>query len=359
MNAAAKRRQGQPLVVFLLLLLGWTGFRVAVWESPMPQISPISFVARPPQLQRLSGRKSAAKIARPHGARQRRILANQIYAPVSAVKRFTADVRAYAPSPVAANSGDPPEVLPSAERVRPVESGAEGSPQSQPYPQHAVPKPGTRWSLYNWLFLRPDAGLAANAGPQIATYGASQVGAVLRYRLQQSSRFREAAYLRASKTLAADREAEIAAGLSAVPFRGIPVAMHAELRATRGGLSTELRPAAFAVTETPPVTLPLGLQGVTYLAAGYVGGDFATAFVDGQARVDGEVLNFSRSNVRVGAGTWGGAQKGAARLDIGPSASVDLQLGAVPARIAVDYRLRVAGTAEPRSGAAITLSTGF
>jgi len=55
-----------------------------------------------------------------------------------------------------------------------------------------------------------------------------------------------------------------------------------------------------------------------------------------------------------------GARRGrAAGLDVGPSASLDLKIGAALARVSMDYRLRVAGDAEPGSGVAITLSTGF
>jgi hypothetical protein len=37
-----------------------------------------------------------------------------------------------------------------------------------------------RWSVYGWLFLRPDAELGAATGPRFASYGASQAGPVLR-----------------------------------------------------------------------------------------------------------------------------------------------------------------------------------
>lgn len=81
--------------------------------------------------------------------------------------------------------------------------------------------------------------------------------------------------------------------------------------------------------------------------------------VDGQVRVDVEFARFDSGNLRAGAGVWGGAQKGSARLDVGSSASMNVKLGAVSARLAVDYRLRAAGDAEPGSGAAFTLTTGF
>ena len=65
------------------------------------------------------------------------------------------------------------------------------------------------------------------------------------------------------------------------------------------------------------------------------------------------------SELRAGAGAWGGAQKGAARLDIGPSASVDFRIGPANGRAQIDYRVKVAGDAEPGDGVAFTLSTGF
>ena len=63
--------------------------------------------------------------------------------------------------------------------------------------------------------------------------------------------------------------------------------------------------------------------------------------------------------LRLGAGAWGGAQQGASRMDIGPSASVGLAGGHTSARIAVDWRFRVAGDAAPSSGPALTVAAGF
>jgi len=101
------------------------------------------------------------------------------------------------------------------------------------------------------------------------------------------------------------------------------------------------------------------LRAEAYVQGGYVGGRFATAFVDGQGRVERTVARIGETEVTAGAGAWGGAQKGAARLDIGPSAAVSFRLGEARGRVAADYRVRVAGDAEPRSGPALTLSAGF
>ena len=61
----------------------------------------------------------------------------------------------------------------------------------------------------------------------------------------------------------------------------------------------------------------------------------------------------------LGVATWGGAQKDAQRIDIGPTLRLDVTLGDVPARISVDWRERVGGDAGPDSGLAATLSTQF
>ena len=140
----------------------------------------------------------------------------------------------------------------------------------------------------------------------------------------------------------------------------LPVRVAAEGRVTETAAGREVRPAIFAVTELPPARLPLGLRGEGYAQAGDVGGNYATAFVDGQARVDGKLARPGEdTELRAGLATWGGAQKGAARLDVGPSATLSFRLGEARSRVAVDYRIRVAGDAEPGSGPVVTFSAGF
>ncbi|MGX7896671.1 hypothetical protein [Tsuneonella sp. HG222] len=152
-----------------------------------------------------------------------------------------------------------------------------------------------------------------------------------------------------------------ALGLSVRPFATISMRAAAEVRISDTAAGSEVRPAAYAVTELPPLSLPGGWQAEAYAQAGYVGGRFATGFVDGQARLDRKILSpgMEGAELRAGLAAWGGAQKGAARLDIGPTASLGFRLGDARSRLAVDYRFRVAGEAEPKSGPAVTLSAGF
>lgn len=120
-----------------------------------------------------------------------------------------------------------------------------------------------------------------------------------------------------------------------------------------------MRPAVLAVTELAPLDLPFALRTEGYAQAGWVGGRHPTGFVDGQLRIDREVIATGPARLRLGAGAWGGAQEAAGRLDVGPSLSVDLRGSAIPARFSLDYRHRIAGNAHPERGIAVTLSTGF
>jgi hypothetical protein len=144
------------------------------------------------------------------------------------------------------------------------------------------------------------------------------------------------------------------------PLPGLPVIAALEGRLTEQGGARRIQPVAMAVTQLPYFALPGGLRGEAYVQAGYVAGRFATPFADGQFRVDRALFSLGKAEARLGGGLWGGAQKGAGRLDAGPSASLALPLGkGLFGRAAVDWRFRVAGDADPGSGPALTLSAGF
>jgi hypothetical protein len=218
----------------------------------------------------------------------------------------------------------------------------------------------SRWSADAWLFLRRGGDRRFAGGASSATYGASQAGAVVRYSLGRRSPHRPAAYLRATTALSGATEREAAVGISARPLPGVPVRAAAELRASDQAGKTRARPAAMAVTEVQPFDLPAETRGEFYAQAGYVGGRFKTAFVDGQLRIDRKAVTLGTATVRAGGGAWGGAQKGASRLDVGPTATVSVAVGdTAAARVGVDWRFRVAGDARPKSGPALTISAGF
>jgi hypothetical protein len=236
---------------------------------------------------------------------------------------------------------------------------SDSEPRNTPFPYLAPQNEGSRsrWSADGWLLWRQDSDSPLLSGRP--SYGRSQAGAVLRYELAPSNRHRPQAYLRATTALEGARERDFAAGLSARPLSSIPVRLHAEARVSERAGGNEVRPAAFATTELPSLSLPGNLRAEAYAQAGYVGGDFETAFVDGQARIDRTIAADEDFDLRAGAGVWGGAQEDSGRLDVGPSASLTFRLGETTGRVAADYRFRVAGDARPASGPALTLSAGF
>ncbi|RXZ64116.1 hypothetical protein [Pelagerythrobacter rhizovicinus] len=379
MSGKADRRRGEPLLILVVLMTAWVGTRAMMWEAPLPPTEAVlDRIVRPmltrgaapggasPVEMAATAQAAAEPERHPLAAGPRPIPARQIALLEPLPIWHTREAASTPPASrgevmashqllwlaATAQLPVPPDVAKLLRaRAAPPANGAQ--------PPLAVRK-ADRWAFDAWLLLRPGDTAETIPGGRLASYGASQAGAVVRYRLAPGSPHRPAAYVRATQALAAGKETELAVGIAARPVAAVPISLHSEVRATRqGGGEVELRPAAFAVTELAPVRLPLGLRGEAYAQAGYVGGKFATAFADGQARVERELIRFDLAEVRAGAGLWGGAQKGAARLDVGPTASLNFDMGDAPARLALDYRWRIAGDAVPGRGIAVTLSTGF
>lgn len=230
--------------------------------------------------------------------------------------------------------------------------------------EKAIAQPADRWSLDAWAFWRQGSNATAISQGRLPIYGASQAGANLQFRLAPDIAQDPRLYARAYRALVTKAESEIAAGASVMPLVAVPLRVQAEVRVTDSAFRTEVRPAAFVVTEIAPQRLPAGVVAEVYGQGGYVGGGEATAFADGQLAVTRELvdLNLGRgksARLSVGAGAWGGVQKDAERVDLGPTMRLDMTIGSVPARLSVDWREQVTGDAAPGSGVAATLSTRF
>lgn len=371
MTHAASARRGQPVVALLAIILGWVMVRAAVWS---PQAMQEAF--DPPALaieQAFAGKTSALASRAPGRA----VLLN---------RRSTID-----PAPEVANDfslgimqgmkRDRPDrdgVQPVSQvvapgeliRMNPAIAGPRLPPPNPPEAPPAASEPAPtplkddpRWSSDRWLLLRRGSGAAAQA-PGAASYGASQAGAVVRYRLGKGDQNAAYGYLRTSLAInAPGNDKEIALGLGARPVARIPLRVLVEARLQDTSRSPmRVRPVATVVTELPWQKLPFGFRAEAYGQAGYAGGRDSTAFFDAQGLVDHPLPNWlgKQRDLRAGAGFWAGGQKGAVRLDIGPRVSFAVDLGEeVPSRIALDWRFRVAGHARPGSGPAITIASSF
>ena len=386
------RRRGHPLLALILLMVSWVGARAAMWEAPkvtaveaampaaaMPEALRPAKALRPAAPRIVPSASPSAPLLAPADGPLNQEPAGPITPPaitqptIIATEAAGVPASESAPAPrkrqTAADSAGHQELYSAAMSMPTIdESSAMESPRSARLPGAAalVQTAGSRWSGDAWLVLRdggngfnaPGAGLPGVVVP-VGFYGGSQAGAVLRYRLSLTSPLQPALYLRASGGLEYPRGEEVAVGFAVRPLAKAPFSLMAEARVTRTTSGTIVRPAAAVVSQLPPAMLPLGLRGEAYVQAGYVGGRDATAFVDGQARAEKPVLRSGRFELRAGGGAWGGAQRGASRLDVGPTATLSLPIGPAGARVSADYRIRVAGQAAPGSGAVLTLSAGF
>lgn len=243
-----------------------------------------------------------------------------------------------------------------------------------PLPPAGVDQPGTApvaqrtalWSGDGWVLLR--GGMPPGGAPG-SRYGASQIGGVLRYRLGDSGRRGVALYLRASTALDSSgghpgtTDGDIAAGVQ-VPLptpRALPLALFGEARAQRVVTGWQPRASLGVIAGLAPQPLGAGLSVDGYGQAGWVSGPAATVFVDGQFHLDRALATIGRGSLRAGIAAWGGRQRGAGRVDLGPVASWTMApAGSGPvARLEMDWRLRVAGDAAPGSGPALVLAASF
>ena len=98
----------------------------------------------------------------------------------------------------------------------------------------------------------------------------------------------------------------------------------------RGGPTVEL------VGGIGPVEVARGVQVDGYAQAGAIARDGVEAFADGAVRVTHRVAERDRLRLDLGLGAWGGAQRGAARLDVGPTLGVVIPVGRSALRLTAD-----------------------
>src|SRR5690606_37541733 len=248
-RAAAFR--GQPLLVLLAMLAAWAGLRAAWW--PMPGVAAdrsVPILAARRWISGLSGQAAAAPAA----------LAETTFGPSVPPLRAPGgpDVAAAIPlHPTGVELGEeatPVDVF--GHPLRPVPTGVAightlllaaglsqldlppalaaylglsapqvpGIPAATPTMAHLPPAStgatGPRLSAAAWVMVRDDTAPVAAGLP---SYGRSQAGAVVRYRLAPSSRFDPQMYARAtgavSGPLAQDLGARMSARLAKVPMR--------------------------------------------------------------------------------------------------------------------------------------------
>jgi hypothetical protein len=324
-------RLASPLRFLVLVVAGWVCIRATIllpdWWAPEQAAALPASAARAPPVTRV-------ETPTPRAA-----------APSLAVVSSETPRLSRSPVQRPPSIASPPDAAAAlAARVLPPAAAAAILPLSPPAP--SSPRSPGRWSASAWILVRREGGGAALAPG--GNLGGSQAGARIAYRptggLALSARF----YAPARRISGA----EIAGGIDWRPSAAFPLNILVERRQRVG---REGR-SAFSLTlhGGGARALPLGLRAEAYAQAGIVGLRSRDLFIDGAASLAAPL-----GPIEIGAGAWGAAQPGAARLDAGPSASWRLPVSGAGLRLRADWRFRIAGDAAPGSGPALTLAADF
>ncbi|MEN2786400.1 hypothetical protein ACFOKI_05985 [Sphingomonas qilianensis] len=338
---------GRPLRFLIVVLGGWTGIRAAMlWPitpdiamqqaraRPVTAVPPVAFAANVPPWAPVA--RPTSRHAEPAGAA----------AHLRAASTSVAEARQTVPAPPQRQATHVPALHEPASH----ESGIiAGLPVAGP----ALAAHATRSRLFGsaWLFVR--GGGNATGGIPPAQLGGSQAGLRLAYALREDRRLALAA--RVSSPLGNGMR-ELALGVEWQPTR-LPLRLVAEQRIAlgegRGG------PTLAAVGGVGPTPLAAGFRLEAYAQGGVIARDGGEGYADGALRVARPIATLGGVRIDLGGGSWGAAQKGTRRLDVGPSLSATLPIGPQPLRLSLDWRQRVAGNAAPGSGPVVTLGADF
>jgi hypothetical protein len=209
----------------------------------------------------------------------------------------------------------------------------------------------SRWSGSAWLVLRDGRGLGSSFGG--SQLGGAQTGVRIAYAVDRSQRVALVSRL-TSPLHGTGREASIGVEWRPTP---LPIRFIVEHRfALDGGKGG---PAVGVIAGTGPAPLARGLDLETYGQAGVIRRDRTEPFAEGAARLTRRVTHVGHLKLDLGIGAWGAAQRGAQRVDVGPSIGVTLPVANRTIRAIGDWRQRVAGHASPGSGPTLTIGADF
>jgi hypothetical protein len=216
--------------------------------------------------------------------------------------------------------------------------------------------PGARrLNFYAYSFWR--AGAFHNNAAPAAQYGGSQSGLIATYRLTAQDHPDLAAIVRVATSPRQSQnqppENEVAIGLRWRPIKKLPVTVSAERRLRTNSAD---QTALYVAGSLDKLSLDNNVTARGFVQAGIVPDKNPNIFYDASMRLEHTLLRIPNAELHVGTGIWSGGQRGAARIDVGPSIGMNLSKRI---DISADWRFRVAGNARPGNGPAVTISAGF
>lgn len=331
-------RAGRPFRFLAVVAGGWVGLRMLVlWPAPdlpfsAPQVVGRA-VAKPVAFGPVPTIADHGPVSRAPTRRARSETAPLTDRP-AAIAIAAAPTSSAAPAK--AQTGEPDAARPEQPIIVP-----------RVAPDPARP---SRWGGSIWAIARPSGPAGGLGSSQL---GGAQAGGRITYALGEA---RRVALVGRVATPLEGRGREAALGVE-LRVPGAPVRLFAEQRfaldrGARGG------PSAGVIAGLDR-RLAAGFRLEAYGQAGAIRRDRLQGFADGAARVTRVAGEVGRATVDLGIGAWGGAQRGAERLDVGPTLGMSVPVGERRVRLTLDYRARVAGSARPGSGPALSLGTDF
>ena len=340
----------RPPIRFVAMVLAlWIGFRWLVWTPPPPTSteahSPVQLASAPPVA------------SPPISERNPALLPVQSASPDH---RNTAVSSAF--PTMDAGTPNKNRAIQTMITARREAAPITGQRRTAPLPLLPIPSPpgvttrARHLSVALWAQWRTDIGIEplANAGQ----LGGSQAGVRIAYPIIEAGPAQISLAARLSSPMERLDGAEAALGIAVQPMESVPLSIMVDRRIalTRGGRDAWSIGIAGGVYRKP---VGFGLELDGYAQTGIVGANSRDLFVDGSAAISRPVEIGNRVNLSLGAGVWGGAQPGVARLDIGPEMGLRFSISDIGMRLAVGWRQRIAGSAEPGSGPALTLGADF
>ena len=340
--------RGRPLRFLAAVAVGWIAVRVALlWPYDAEPVGPIRPLIVPEQAAGATAQAQAqVRLVRtmttqpPWNAAPRPTRRTSKHeASLPGVQALAVQPRRVSDEPPirsAPTPGAPPFVTQS-------------RPAPWPVPESRSRAP--RWSGSAWVATR--AGRTAQRDIAGGQLGGSQAGVRIVRTLDRRGRMALAGRLTTPLGTGL-REASL--GLEWQPTR-LPLRLVAEQRFVLG--EGKGGPGIGMVGGFGPVSVLRGVRAEAYAQAGVIHRTRTEPYADAALRLTRGVARIGGTRFEPGAGTWGGAQRGAARLDIGPTLAVTMPVGSKTLRLNLDWRERVAGRARPGSGPALTLGTDF
>lgn len=217
-----------------------------------------------------------------------------------------------------------------------------------------------RWHGDAYVLVRR-SGTAAALGTN-PTLAGSQAGARIAYVLNPLAQRPLAIAARAYQPLARGSgktdAAQAALAIELQPDRRFPVTIAVDRYFALGHMARN--GWAFRVAGgADDIALGRGIMASYYAQAGVIGMKTRDGYVDGQLQIAAALIERDGARLKVGTGIWGGAQPGAARLDVGPTVEISGRIGRTHIAANADWRFRAAGNARPGHGPALTVRAGF